>query len=76
MHAFFPVGCGLSHHPRNEVNIDLGEANRLGELVGSVNLLGPMSPPIELQDVVVKVLNTQTKTRDADFLDNLELAFG
>ena len=69
-----PVLLGLLDHARNQIDIDLIEAFRLGPLVGPAHFFRAMRPTIDLENVVVKVFNTQTQARHPDIFNRRELA--
>src|SRR5262249_15287031 len=73
---FPPVAFGLVQHARDQIDIDLGETDRADEIIRPVDLLRPMSAAVDLEDMIVEVFNSKAEPRNADLLDDFELAFG
>ena len=71
----FPLVFGLAQHARDQVDVDLSEADIARGLISPPDFRRFMSAAVDRQDLFVEMLDAQAQPGDADFLDGLELAF-
>ena len=70
--AGLPVFLGLIDHAGDEIDVDLGEAQPLGELIRAPDLRAAVSAAVHLEDVVVEILHAEAQPRDTDLAQHLE----
>ena len=60
-----PILFGFVEHAGDEVDVDLWKADRSGEIVRPINLLGKVGPAVALEDRVVEVFDAEAQSRYA-----------
>ena len=75
-YTLLPVLRRLADHAGNKIDIDLRKSDGPREVVGAIDLLGAVRPPIDLENMVVKILNTQAQSSDANFSNHFQLVLG
>ena len=64
---------GLLDHARDQIDIDLRKAELARAAVSAPDFLRAVSASVDLQDVIGKIFDAETKARDAQLADRLEL---
>ncbi len=69
-----PVLVGLPHHPRDQVDVDLREAELPRVLEDAVDLRRAMGTSVDLENAVVEVLDAETEAGNAELTDRGQFA--
>ena len=75
LRTLFPVLLRFLDHARDEVDVDLREANVARINVSARNLFAVMRAAIDLEDVIVK-FSTKAEARDAKIANGLQFVIG
>ena len=71
-----PLRVVVAEHPRDEVDVDLGEAQALREAVGPEHLGRAVGAAVQLEDAVVVVLDAEAQPRHPQLADLGQLRLG
>ena len=75
-HTLAPVVFGFAHHARDQIDIDLREADRAGELIGPVDLFCAVGAAVGTEDIFVEIFDSEAEAGYSHPFEDLEFALG